>query len=58
MKYEETYYPYVYDPMLTYLYGGVPALSRVSAFRPWSPVITKDGKLNLPVPQMTFMRDR
>lgn len=64
----DTYFPYVYDPVGCY-YGLTPpgpyphhanssALSRLSAFRPWSPILTtKEGKYNLNMPPNTFVRD-
>ncbi|GAB6022622.1 hypothetical protein CHUAL_006717 [Chamberlinius hualienensis] len=65
----DNYLPYVFDPVAwhyslangPYTHHANPsALSRLSAFRPWSPILTtKEGKYNLSMPPNTvaFVRD-
>uniref|UniRef100_T1IV83 Uncharacterized protein n=1 Tax=Strigamia maritima TaxID=126957 RepID=T1IV83_STRMM len=52
---------YVCDPMSAYWYPTIASQwSRISAFRPWSPVVDKDGKpiLNQAMPQQSaYFRD-
>lgn len=54
---DSSYLPYMYDPMMAaYWYQPSASWSRVSAFRPWSPMVGKDGKPSLP-PAHAYIRE-